>query len=279
MVDQIAFWNGPAADRWVRGQTFLDTMLRPFGDAALDSAQAAPGEAVLDVGCGCGDTSLAIADLVTSHGRVVGVDVSAPMLARARERPAGRSNVSFLEGDAGSAAFGPGSFDLVFSRFGLMFFPEPTRAFVHLREALRAGGRLAFVCWRRLNENPWAAVPLDAVADVLGRPEPQPPDAPGPFSFGDPARLRGIVEGAGFRDVGLRAFDATVAFGANASLEQAAREMAQLGPAARLLADRDEADAARAVAAIESAIRPYASAEGGVRFPGAAWIVTAHNAG
>ncbi len=274
MVDQVAYWNGPAAERWVQEQERLDRMLRPLGKAALDAADVVPGETVLDVGCGCGDTLLSLADLVGAHGRVVGIDASAPMLARAKELCAAHPNVSLFEGDASSMSAGLGPFDLLFSRFGLMFFEDPSRAFRHLRGALRGQGRLSFVCWRRLAENPWASVPYDAVADVLGRPEPHPPDAPGPFSFGDSARVQRVLETAGFRDVTLRGCEETVVFGASASLDEAARGIARLGPVARLLVDRDEAAVSRALTAIEGVLSPYASTDG-VHFPATAWVVTA----
>jgi SAM-dependent methyltransferase len=278
MVDQLAYWNGPAGERWVQEQVHLDRMLRPFGKAALDAAGVAPGEAVLDVGCGCGDSVLSLAALVGARGRVVGIDPSAPMLALARRRCAAVSTVTLVEGDASSASAGPGPFDLLFSRFGVMFFVDPTRAFRHLRGALRAEGRLAFACWRPPEENPWASVPFEAVAEVLGRPEPPPPDAPGPFSFGDPARVRGILEGAGLRDVSLQPFEAPITFGASASVNEAAREIARMGPVARLLVDRDEAAVSRALGAIERAIAPVIGVDG-VQFPGATWIVTARAGG
>jgi SAM-dependent methyltransferase len=276
--DQVAFWNGPSGERWVREQAGLDRMLRPFGEAALDAALVTAGEAVLDVGCGCGDTLERLAALVGARGRVVGLDASAPMLARARERCAGRANVALVEGDASTAALREASFDLLYSRFGVMFFPDPARAFRHLRGALAPRGRLSFVCWRRLADNPWAAVPFDAVADVLGRPEPEPPDAPGPFSFGDPARVRGVLEGAGFRDVTVHGFEEAVAYGTSGSLDDAALEITKLGPVARLLVDRDETAKSRALAAVRSVLPSYAGANGEVRFPAAAWIVTARNA-
>jgi SAM-dependent methyltransferase len=274
MIDQAAYWNGPPAQRWLDEQEGLDAMLRPFGDAALEAARAAAGEAVIDVGCGCGTTTLALADRVGPHGRVVGAELSAPLAARAKERSAGRANVSFVVGDAAKAPLDASSFDVLFSRFGVMFFPDPVAAFRHLRGALRPGGRVAFVCWRPVAENPWAKVPFDAVAEVLGRPEPEPPGAPGPFSFGDRGRVTGVLEGAGFADVAMRAFDASNDFGAGKSLEEAAREIARLGPVARLLVDRSEGDVARAVAVIREAIPPYVR-DGAVRFPAAAWVVTA----
>jgi hypothetical protein len=137
---------------------------------------------------------------------------------------------------------------------------------------------MVFVCWQSLTKNPWAAVPSEAVADILGRPDPQPEDAPGPFSFGDAARVRDILEGAGFRDVSLRSFETTIVFGASGSIDDAVDEIARLGPVARLLVDRDEVSVARALAAIKAVISVYRSAQGAVQFPGAAWIVVARNA-
>jgi SAM-dependent methyltransferase len=278
MIDQSAFWNGLAGERWVREQAGLDEMLRPFGAAALDAARVSPDEAVVDLGCGCGDTSLALATRVGPSGRVVGLDVSAPMLTRAKERGARSPNLSFIEGDASSEPLARSAFDLLFSRFGVMFFADAPRAFAHLRGALRPHGRMVFVCWQSLMKNPWAAVPFEAVADILGRPDPQPEDAPGPFSSGDTVRVRNILEGAGFRDVNLRSFEATIAFGASGSTDDAVDEIARLGPVARLLVDRDEVSVARALAAIKAVIPAYRGAQGAVQFPAAAWIVAARNA-
>jgi SAM-dependent methyltransferase len=275
MIDQVAFWNGPGGERWVREQAGLDAMLRPFGEAAIDAADVAPGEVVVDVGCGCGDTSMALAARVGPHGRVVGLDVSALMLARAKGLGETVANVSFVEGDASREPIARDAFDLVFSRFGVMFFVDPTRAFAHLRRALRPSGRLAFACWRPVAENPWAGVPFEAAASVLGRPDPDPPGSPGPFSFGDEARVRGILDGAGFGGVGVRPFEATVVFGASGSLDEAVDEIARLGPVARLFVDRDDVAVQQARAAIKTVLPAYVSAKGGVRFRAAASIVTA----
>jgi SAM-dependent methyltransferase len=277
MTDQIEYWNGAVGQRWVAEQDALDAMLRPFGQAALDAGAAADGEGVLDVGCGCGATALALAAAVGKRGRVVGLDASAPMLARARERSVGVANLTFVEGDASSSPIEGGAFDLLFSRFGVMFFPDPATAFAHLRAALRPGARLAFVCWRSLAQNPWATIPFEAVASVLGRPEPPAPDAPGPFSFGDPRRVQSILETSGFRDVQLTAVEGHVQFGESGSLDDTAREMARLGPAARLLGDRGEEEVQRGIAAIRAALPPYADARGGVRLGASVWIATARN--
>jgi hypothetical protein len=153
-----------------------------------------------------------------------------------------------------------------------MFFPDPVSAFRHLHGALRADGRLAFVCWAPLADNPWARVPFEAAASVLGRPEPDVPDAPGPFSFGDQARVRRILEGAGYRHVTSESFTTRVAFG---SRDDAARELARLGPVARLLVDRDEASVEKVLNAIRAVLPTATNAAGATEFDAAAWVVTA----
>ncbi|MDZ4778592.1 MAG: class I SAM-dependent methyltransferase, partial [Alphaproteobacteria bacterium] len=214
-ADQIALWNDDLGQRWVREQARLDASIAPFGAAALKVAAPRSGEVVLDIGCGCGDTSLFLAKAVSPGGEVLGVDVSAPMLARAdaRAAEAGLQHVRFAEGDASSAKLG-GPFDLLFSRFGVMFFDDPQAAFAHLRLAMKPGGRMAFVCWRTFAENEWARLPAVAAIGVLGPPKtPADPLAPGPFAFGDATRTRAILEGAGWRDVKLEPFDAPMKMG------------------------------------------------------------------
>ncbi|MFI5298725.1 MAG: class I SAM-dependent methyltransferase, partial [Polyangiales bacterium] len=152
--DPIAFWNGRAADRWTRDQARLDLSLRPFGDAAMRAAAVKPGERVVDVGCGCGDTTIALAAQVGSSGHVLGVDVSAPMLARAGERSAHLANVTYVEQDA-TLLDATTRANALFSRFGVMFFATPERTFKALAGALAPGGRIAFVCWRAFADNPW----------------------------------------------------------------------------------------------------------------------------
>jgi SAM-dependent methyltransferase len=161
--EQIAEWNGALGQRWVAMQREIDRIVVPFGDAALKIAAPQPGERVIDIGCGCGDTSLDIARIVGRAGAVLGIDVSTPMLevARSRAALADCANVVFREGDASEAVL-PANTDLLFSRFGVMFFSQPTQALNHLRGSLRAGGRCVFVCWRAPRDNAWAMVPLSA---------------------------------------------------------------------------------------------------------------------
>lgn len=274
-AEMAAFWNGETGERWVADQEEMDELLAPFGLALLKAAHPAAGEHALDVGCGCGDTTLALAGAVAPGGRATGVDVSAPMLARARARAEAHPRevtATFLQADAGSAALPGAPFDLMISRFGVMFFEHPARAFAHLRAALKQGGRIAFVCWRTMPENPWMSVPLAAALPHVPPPPRPDPHAPGPFAFGDPARVKGILETAGFGDVALTPFDAPMILGATAA--EAARRAAERGPIAALLADATEAQRTAALAAVAAAFAPYAG-DDGVALTGAAWVVTA----
>jgi len=270
---QVADWNGSVGERWAADQERTDALVRPYGDAALMAAAIALGEAVLDVGCGCGDTTLAAADKVGARGRVVGVDVSAPMLAVARRRAEGIANATFLEADASTAAL-PGLFDVLISRFGVMFFDDPPRSFAHLHAAMKPQGRLAFVCWRTPADNPWAAVPAQAArkAAQMDLP-PADPHAPGPFAFGDGDRLKRLLEAGGFRDVRLEGFEAPMYLGS--SPRSAAEGVTRIGPASRIALDAGPERRQAILDEIEAALRPHAAHDGAVRLPGRTWIVTA----
>src|SRR4051812_29896947 len=214
--EQIAEWNGVLGQRWVAMQREIDRIVVPFGDAAMKAAGPQPRERVIDIGCGCGDTSIEIARRVGTAGAVTGVDVSQPMLevARSRAALANYPHLVFRDGDA-SAAELPRDQDLLFSRFGVMFFSEPSAAFRHLRKSLRTGGRCVFVCWRAPRDNPWTMVPLSAARKAMGvTPPPADPNAPGPFAFADEERLRGILGDAGFDTIDVQRFDASLTLGA-----------------------------------------------------------------
>src|SRR6202171_5724009 len=198
--EQIAEWNGALGQRWIAMRQEIDRFVVPFGDAALKAAAPQPGERVIDIGWGCGDTSIEMARIVGAGGAVLGVDVSQPMLAVARSRGAlaNCAHLAFREGDASEADL-PANTDLLFSRFGVMFFSQPSPAFSHMRKALRSGGRCVFVCWRAPGDNPGAVAPLSAARAAMGvTPAPADPNAPGPFAFADEERLRAILSGAGF---------------------------------------------------------------------------------
>ncbi len=274
-ANQVTDWNGPLGRRWADMQTKLDEMTGPFGAAALASANAAPGEKVIDVGCGCGDTAIALARTVGPGGEVQGVDVSSPMLEVARRRAAetAYAHLTFREADASIAPL-PNGRDLIFSRFGVMFFSDPTAAFQHLRGALRAGGRMGFCCWRHPRENPWAMVPLMAAREALSvNPGPSDPTAPGPFAFADEDRLRGILTGAGFTDINIEPFKTAVPIGN--TVKEAAQNSALFGPVSRLIREMGEASLPKALAGMEVALDKLAGADGSVSANGAVWVVTA----
>jgi SAM-dependent methyltransferase len=275
----IEHWNEVVAAGWIAGQPALDAHLAPLGEVALDRAAPQPGEAALDVGCGCGATALALAERVGPRGRVVGIDVSAPMLGRAQERAraAGLRNVSFLAADAQTHRFERG-FDLVFSRFGVMFFRDFAAAFANLRAALVPGGRLAFVCWRDIARNPWMTVPIGAARAHIEVPEPGGPGEPGPYGLADGARLRGWLAAAGFADIAIAPHDVAVSMGGSAGLEGAVDFITSMGPVAGALRQAGEAKRVPVRDAVREALRPFETARG-VLLGASTWLVSARSSG
>ncbi len=268
-------WNGALGERWAKFVEETERHVKPFGEAALKAALAAPGERVLDIGCGCGGTSFALAEAVGAGGAVFGVDVSTPMLevANGQLGASGLTQLSFAHGDAATAEL-PAGIDLLFSRFGVMFFDDPAAAFTHMRAAMKPGGRLAFVCWRHPRENPWAMAPLAAAREALNHtPPPADLTAPGPFAFSDKERLAGILGQAGFIDVSIEPFDAQVKLGDTA--HEAAVDAMKFGPVSRLVREFGEDRIPEVIPAVEAALVRFADASGAVRMNGATWIVTA----
>lgn len=270
-------WTGASGDNWVLHQQRLDLMLEAFGDAAIDAAAIAPGEHILDIGCGAGATSFALAARAGPGGHVLGVDISPQLIARAEAGTPAGSPVAFRLADAATAALPPATFDLLFSRFGVMFFDDPVAAFTHMRAALKPGGRVAFACWRTPAENDWVRLPMTAIRDLVAPPATD-PLAPGPFAFADPARIGAILTAAGFADIGVAPFDATIPYGEGATRDAAIDDALNLalavGPLSRALAGQDDDIRAEAAAAVRAAFARQPG-ETSILIGGAAWIVTA----
>jgi len=272
---QIEYWNGRAGSIWTEFQERLDALFAPLTAAALQAAGAAAGERVLDVGCGCGETVLALARSVGHGGRVLGLDISEPMAARARQRIAaeGLGNAEIVIADAAAHSFSGAKTDLLFSRFGVMFFADPVAAFANLRRAMKPAGRLAVAVWRPLAENPWAHVPLAAAAPLLPPLSPPDPLAPGPFAFADADRVHRILSAAGWREIGCTRHDAPMRLSAAGRLDQAAEFATRVGPLARALADAPPELRPQARALVAAALATHDGPDG-VSLPGSIWIVT-----
>ena len=271
-LQQVEFWNGPVGQRWAKLQDRTDLMLNNITDGLMPFANAQPGERVLDIGCGCGTTTLRLGMAVAPSGSTVGIDISAPMLSVARARAqAMNADIPFLESDASTHDFQP-VFDLVFSRFGVMFFEDPVKAFANIRKALAPKGRLAFVCWRPFPENIWAFAPYNAARPFLPEQLPSDPHAPGPFAFADDKRLRDILGRAGFKNIRIEKLDTTSSMGANA--EEAADEAMNIGPLSRAAMELPEATRAKIRETISVELEKFKT-PAGITPKAACWLVGA----
>jgi ubiquinone/menaquinone biosynthesis C-methylase UbiE len=275
-AEQIAFWNGAAAQRWLDLDAKQDVLFAPITEALFARARLAAGERVLDVGCGGGGTTIDIAGRVGPTGRAVGLDVSRPMLEAARRRAPHGSPVAFILADAAAHVFAPASFDALVSRFGVMFFADPIGAFANLRGALGRGGRAVFACWRAAKLNAWQMTPLRAALRCVPRLPEHSPEDPGPFSFADDARVRRILDRAGFAEVELTAIDLEIDIAAGQGFESAVATAQSIGAASRAMEGRPEREHAAAVEEIRKALAPLRRGDT-LPLGAAVWIVTAVN--
>jgi SAM-dependent methyltransferase len=272
--EQRTRWNGPEGEFWVSQQERLDRMLAPVTGPLLAFAAPRMGSTVIDVGCGCGATTVEFARAVGSSGRVIGIDISEPMLARARQRLQHYAETTYIAGDAAELPLGDPGAELIVSRFGVMFFGDPVAAFANLRTGLAPGGRLRFACWRPLDENPWLAIPLHAVYEHAPHLPKADPEEPGPFSFADTSRVTRILTAAGFTTPSFTALNVQLNIAAGGTIGDAAHQISQMGPPKRALADQPDDIRAAAIESIRRALAPY-DGPTGVRLPGAVWLVAA----
>jgi SAM-dependent methyltransferase len=273
-ADQIAYWNGPGGQRWADRQQAQDIVLAPVADVLIDRAGAKAGERIVDVGCGAGATSIAFAQQVGPTGHVMGIDISAPMLARARQVAPPELPVEFVLADATVYPFVPAGFDLLVSRFGVMFFAEPALSFANLHRALKPSGRLVFACWREPRDNPFLMAPLQAVYQHVPKLPPPGPDDPGPFAFASEARVQRILGDAGFSGIAMEPVDLSLDVAIGRGLEAAVQGAREIGPAARALAEQPPDVVAAATNPIREALMPFVSGQS-VPLRASIWIVTA----
>jgi SAM-dependent methyltransferase len=271
---QSEAWNGESGERWVASADQRDRILAPVADALLAAAELTAGLRVLDIGCGCGVTTLQAADLVGSRGSATGIDLSKPMLdvAQRRAKLAGARTANFVHGDAQTYAFPPESVDVVIGRFGTMFFSDPVAAFANIREALRPGGRLCVATWQPLAANKWLVVPGAALLRHTELPA-EAGDGPGMFAQSDPHIVTTTLEAAGYTNVVLDPVDVTLTLGA--TVDEAVEYLVDSGPG-RALLDTIPTDSARddAIDDVRATLTSYVN-EVGVGLCGAVWVIAA----
>jgi SAM-dependent methyltransferase len=269
--DQSALWNGPSGAAWVNEQKLLDASFVNFEKLLVDEVSRTHARHVLDIGCGSGATTLAIARQLAPAGSATGVDISAPLVELARRRAAlAGVNAQFLIADAQTHEFTPADYDLAVSRFGVMFFDDPVAAFANVRGALRDGGKLRAIAFRAADENPFMTTAERAAAPLLPDIPPRRPDAPGQFAFANRERVRSILSAAGWSAIELAPIDVPCAFPASELVGYFTR----LGPVAPVLRDADEATLARAIDTLRHAFAPFVHGDE-VRFDAACWMISA----
>ncbi|MBT4521611.1 MAG: class I SAM-dependent methyltransferase [Halieaceae bacterium] len=279
--EQKEFWNGRAGESWAEQNSQMDQSLRPFGALAIEAAGIRPGEKILDVGCGCGDTSFQLLEATGVEGHILAVDISSPMMEVANARrgalePGLQQAITFELADASGYSFDAGAYDLIFSRFGVMFFDQPAGAFANLRKALKSDGRLAFICWAPVQQNEWITVPMAAALQHLTPPEPGPPNAPGPFGLSDAVYTRQVLNDAGYTNIHLEPVSPVMRLGQGQIQEDIADFFLNIGPVAHALAKGGVELTARVRDAISTALVPYYDGST-VNLRGSCWVVTADN--
>jgi SAM-dependent methyltransferase len=272
-ADMLAFWNGKGGDIWVARQEHTDITLAPVTDALLAFAAPRSGERVVDIGCGCGAPTLEFARAVAPSGRVAGLDISGPMLAEGARRAsrAGITNVDWRQTDPATAALE--EYDLLISAFGVMFFGDRVTAFTNMRRAAGPDARMALVCWRTLDENPWMQVPMTAAARHLPPRPKSVPNAPGMFAFADRDHVTDVFTAAGWAPPRFKKLDMDLDIAAGRGLKEAVVQSTQIGAVNSWLRNQPADVISAAVASVHEALAPYADGAS-VRLPGAMWLIS-----
>lgn len=269
--EQAALWNGHAGHAWVENQTLLDHMFCPMETRLVESVQRVSGRCVLDVGCGTGSTTLAVARALGADGQCIGIDVSQRMIATACKRAQQEgSRATFICADAQDHAFAPAQFDTIISRMGVMFFSQPAAAFANLRRAGRQAATLHCIVWRSVEENPFMTIAERAAAPLLPNLPARKPHVPGQFAFADRQRVACILHEAGWTGIDIQPVD----FNCTLPVAALADYATQLGPVGLALEAADMAARSHIAQAIRPAFDAYVhGAE--VRFTAACWMIRA----
>ncbi len=273
--NQKDFWSGKGGDIWVERQNAMDTMLSPLGEAALNKLNLNEGENVLDIGCGCGHTTLNIAKRISPDGQVTGLDISEPMLKRAKEsaNEMSISNASFNCVDVQTDDIGEEVYSAAFSRFGVMFFEDPIAAFRNINKSLITGASLSFVCWQSPALNPWQSLFIEAVKKYVDLPSP-PPRSPSPFAFMESEYVSSILEESNFQNIMIEGHEAEVNMFSGRSLSDSVKDYISINPVVSgMLKDSTEQEKTEIINSAIEAFSPYYSAKG-LMFPSATWLVT-----
>ncbi|MDC0545474.1 methyltransferase domain-containing protein [Gammaproteobacteria bacterium] len=274
-IKQKQFWSGAGGDVWVDKQREMDIMLNPLGERAIQGLDLSGEIKILDIGCGCGATTLEIAKAVT-QGEVIGVDISEPMLERATKTASDMMliNTSFQVKDVQVDEMPLSYFDIAFSRFGVMFFEDPFEAFKNINHSLKDNGQLSFVCWQHASLNPWQSLSIQVIKEFLDLPAPA-PKSPGPFAFEDKSYINEILTESGFRDIEIKDNQEDIVMFSGKSIREACEDYLTINPVVTEMLKNSPTELREEI--LEALIGKFSDFHNneGLLFPSATWIVTA----
>ena len=273
-LKQKEFWSGSGGDVWVNKQSEMDIMLNPLGTRAISKLDLSKATKIIDIGCGCGATTLEIAKQL-GEGEIIGVDISKPMLARAAKNASDQSlsNANFQVLDVQVDDM-PSDFDIAFSRFGVMFFEDPYQAFSNIYKSLKENGQLSFVCWQNPPLNPWQSLSLQVIKEYLDLPSP-PPKSPGPFAFEDKNYISDILNQSNFKDIEIEDNQEDIVMFSGKSIEEACEDYLTINPVVtEMLKNSKEELKDEILQALILKFSEFHNGDG-LLFPSATWIVTA----
>ena len=274
-IKQKQFWSGAGGDVWVDKQREMDIMLNPLGERVIQGLDLKEETKILDIGCGCGATTLEIAKIV-NQGEVIGVDISEPMLERATQTASDMAltNISYQVKDVQVDEMPNKYFDIAFSRFGVMFFEDPFEAFKNINHSLKDNGQLSFVCWQHASLNPWQSLSIQVIKEFLDLPAP-PPKSPGPFAFEDKSYIEEILNASGFRDIEIKDNQEDIVMFSGKSIREACEDYLTINPVVTEMLKNSPSELREEI--LEALIGKFSDyhKDDGLLFPSATWIVSA----